>query len=222
MDWTKKAVRNFFFLKSDNERSLCFSAQNLANFNILVGNQFDASNFDPAAFSTCANEAGPLSAETTQIECDQTVTGRYLAVQLEDANVLTLCEVQVFPPGETSFIFFSCVQIVCEEWFFAKHVTDETAICNCLFSDRENLALGKPALLDNGRSSDASKAVDGNPDPDSTNGLSCATTNAPDSNAGSTDPPWDPWWAVNLGSDFAVGTVAITNPGDCCGNSLPV
>ena len=72
----------------------------------------------------------------------------------------------------------------------------------------DDLALNKPAWQssDFSASTPASLAVDGNADTIMSHG-SCSQTNA------------DPyaWWAVDLGAEYSVESVAITNRGDCCG-----
>ena len=67
----------------------------------------------------------------------------------------------------------------------------------------ESLALNKMAYqIDNEFGAVATRAVDGNHDPDLTRGQSCAhTTSGLDK----------PWWYVDLGREYCVGSVAITN-----------
>ena len=54
---------------------------------------------------------------------------------------------------------------------------------------------------------DAGKAVDGNLAPDYWRHLSCTQTKR----------EVDPWWIVDLGQEYSIDRVAITNRGDCCG-----
>ena len=55
----------------------------------------------------------------------------------------------------------------------------------------------------------SSRAVDGNRN-SRWGGRSCTHTNA----------QHNAWWRVDLGADYRVGTVKLTNRGDCCGNRL--
>ncbi|XP_075067706.1 pentraxin fusion protein-like [Mixophyes fleayi] len=35
-----------------------------------------------------------------------------------------------------------------------------------------------------------------------------------------TDPEREPWWEVDLGNSYAIGTVVVINRGDCCADRL--
>ena len=76
-----------------------FSANRLSNFIISVGGSFDPVNkdsFKPSTFTHCAYVPGQLDAgETRVVQCNQAVQGRYVTVNLEQKNALTLCEFQV-------------------------------------------------------------------------------------------------------------------------------
>ena len=53
-------------------------------------------SFDPSTFTQCAHIPGQLDAsETRVIQCSQPAQGRYVTVNLNKPNILTLCEVQV-------------------------------------------------------------------------------------------------------------------------------
>ena len=76
----------------------------------------------------------------------------------------------------------------------------------------KNLALNKPAWQSSIYSSQhenatADKAVDGNA-ANNFNGKSCTHTNEEQR----------PWWVVDLGAEYLVSDVVITNRGDCCGD----
>ena len=81
------------------------------------------------------------------------------------------------------------------------------------FSDK-NLAEGKPTrqsstnLAFHGTSA---RAVDGNASPNYWH-QSCTRTNEEK----------QPFWTVDLGSEYGVAEVEITNRGDCCGNILKI
>ena len=84
------------------------SAERLSNFNIAVGDSFDPLNkdsFDPSTFTQCAHISGQLGAgETRTIQCNQPVRGRYVSVNLNQRNPLTICEFEVHgtPAGNHS------------------------------------------------------------------------------------------------------------------------
>ena len=71
-----------------------------------------------------------------------------------------------------------------------------------------NLALGKKSFQSSTyRFGNPSKAVDG-------------STNTVYGHTGScthTEKERDPWWQVDLGAEYSVHDVALTNRGDCCG-----
>ena len=80
-----------------------------------------------------------------------------------------------------------------------------------LVSASENLALNKPAWKSSTYAHTyvptADKAVDGNA-ADNFNGKSCTHTKEEQR----------PWWVVDLGAEYLVSDVVITNRGDCCGD----
>ena len=73
-----------------------------------------------------------------------------------------------------------------------------------------NLALNKPAYqISTAYGGIASRAVDGSREPDFWQGLSCTITGYATS----------PWWMVDLGENYNIGYVAVTNRntrGKCC------
>ena len=72
-----------------------------------------------------------------------------------------------------------------------------------------NLAQGRPASQSSTWGGwDASRVVDGNPDPNANHG-SCSNT---------ADSPGGPnWLMVDLGRYYTIAYVVATNRGDCCG-----
>jgi len=80
-----------------------FLAQRLSNFYILItdsnptlkGPVYSESYL--CAYYTCS----PPVNSTVSIKCAESSCGRYLVIQLEETNYLTLCEVQVFPVLQT-------------------------------------------------------------------------------------------------------------------------
>ena len=69
-----------------------------------------------------------------------------------------------------------------------------------------NLALGATAVQSSRYDQEeAQHAVDGNRN-SILSGGSCTHTNA----------DWNPWWRVDLGEEYEVTRVSITNRGDCC------
>ena len=55
---------------------------------------------------------------------------------------------------------------------------------------------------------DSQNAVDGNPDRHYMFGQSCSHTKEDET---------DPWWLVDLGKEYLIQNVLITNRKDCCG-----
>ena len=87
------------------------------NFMMAVRKTFNTNNlvsFNPETYTRCAYESGQLLLEETrQIDCDTSVTGRYVAVYIYQTVYLhlTITELQVFgepAPGKSllRFSFF--------------------------------------------------------------------------------------------------------------------
>ena len=78
---------------------MTFSVQRLSNFVISVGDSFDPvskDSFDTSTSTQCAHIPGKLgNGETRVIQCNQPVRGRYVTVNLNEKNALTICEFQV-------------------------------------------------------------------------------------------------------------------------------
>ncbi len=74
-----------------------FSAERLRDFDIRVGNTFDGSTYDKKSFTLGARVAGSAGwGETRTIEFDKAVTGRYVAVNMDVVEYLTMCEFEVY------------------------------------------------------------------------------------------------------------------------------
>ena len=86
-----------------------FAEERLADFNILVGNEFDSVNNTPSGFwGICAHVEGHLgSGETRSIPCGTPMTGRYVLLELQDTQFLTICEFEVYdtPVAMGMFLF---------------------------------------------------------------------------------------------------------------------
>ena len=79
----------------------------------------------------------------------------------------------------------------------------------CLFVHTENIAKNKPATQSStDNSGSAARAVDGNT-ASSWSSRSCTHTNTEYA-----------WWRVDLGNDFDISGIKITNRGDCCETRL--
>eukprot|EP00795_Rhopilema_esculentum_P011495 gene11495-21712_t len=74
-------------------------------------------------------------------------------------------------------------------------------------NSKRNIAKGKQT----GQSSrsDSHLVVDGN-----------AASNYGDGSCSHTDSQYQPWWRVDLDATYSIGTVKITNRGDCCATRL--
>ena len=91
--------------------SFLISADRLSDFNISVGGSFKPGNkdlFDPSTFTQCAHVPGQLGAgETRVIQCKHPIRGRYVTVNLNQQNYLTICEFQVHgTPVLGEFIYY--------------------------------------------------------------------------------------------------------------------
>jgi hypothetical protein len=90
---------------------MSFTAERLTDFNIGVGVK------DPAAesptdriYTKCATEDGRLGAgETKAYRCE--AVGRYVIVQLNGQNYLTLCEVAILGSKEHSQLYRQCLKL---------------------------------------------------------------------------------------------------------------
>ena len=189
-----------------------FSANRLSNFIISVGDSFDPVNkdsFKPSTSTQCAHVPRQLDAgETRVVQCTQAVQGRYVTVNLEQENALTLCEFQVHgtpAAGERPLPFFVKWQFSNDHPYVSVTTTTE------FVSDSRNLVLKKPAWQSSNYSHDglAHEAVDGDPSNNFFKDYSCTHTQG--------DPI--PWWTVDLQGEYLVTEVVITNRGDCCGNA---
>ena len=154
------------------------------------------------------------TSETRVIQCNHPVRGRYVTVNLNQLNPLTICEFEVHgtPAGNHSFFVFSeQISIICNEKLLCTFSVKMTL----LTSASRNLALNKPAWQssiyankhDHGL---PHEAVDGNASSDYVTDFSCTHTK----------DDTIPWWTVDLEGQFMVEEVVITNRGDCCGNTL--
>ena len=79
-------------------RYFLFPAERLSDVTISVGNSFDPVNrdsFDPSTLAQCTHVPGQLAAGETMLRCNQPVQGRYVALNLNQKNFLTICEFQV-------------------------------------------------------------------------------------------------------------------------------
>ena len=75
---------------------LYFLADRLSNFTISVSSKFKAENFKATKWTTCSHVPGRLEAgETRTIVCNETVTGRFVSLHLNNEGILTICELQV-------------------------------------------------------------------------------------------------------------------------------
>ena len=75
---------------------LYFLAERLSNFTISVSSKFNAENFKATKWRTCSHVPGRLEAgETRTIVCNETITGRFVSLHLNNEGILTICELQV-------------------------------------------------------------------------------------------------------------------------------
>jgi len=152
-------------------------------------------------FQRCNTFDGNFPQGATKIfDCNK--KGRYVIIQLQAKQYLTIGEVQVFAAK------------LKEEIAREKRIPEGCKLDKLRADDKpkcENVALGKmtyqsTVLANQGYSE---RAIDGN-DNGLWAGASCSHTNL----------EVNPWWVVDLGTERQIHGVAITNRKDCCGDRL--
>uniref|UniRef100_A0A087Y4N1 Fucolectin tachylectin-4 pentraxin-1 domain-containing protein n=1 Tax=Poecilia formosa TaxID=48698 RepID=A0A087Y4N1_POEFO len=154
--------------------------------------------------------------------------GRYINVVVPGRTVhLHLCEVEVYGSSHispdimkysliNSSSSFSLSIIFTEFFVWSLNQNNETPFSSaCVASPDENLALRGKATQSNRLKGewdsfvDASNAIDGNRNPDLTQG-SCTHTGKQSF----------PWWRVDLLESYILTSISVTNRGDCCSENI--
>ena len=81
----------------------CFAGERLSNLAIKIGFEFSKMRLDTRNYVLCAEVAGPVAGGATlSAYCQTPTVGRFVFIQLQENQPLTLCEVKVFTTGGTS------------------------------------------------------------------------------------------------------------------------
>ncbi len=88
----------------------------IQDFVLYVSDSFDPNAFDNSQYTACTYDDQEWGAgETRDFGCDEQVFGRYVILQLADANWLTICELEVYGGCKCYVVFctFSHVYFYC-------------------------------------------------------------------------------------------------------------
>ena len=184
------AVYSLTTIKLWNRTDCC--SDRLSNFYILVSD----TPFSSTDLNTAKNQSGVSNfyfsgSVSSSTEISINRSGRYVRVQLSGTNYLTLAEVQILSSG------------------LAPAPTPTPT--STPLPGGTNIALGKTASQSTTLSitTGADKSIDNN-----TSGLWS------DNVLSSTKNEATPWWQVDLGNIYSIGTVKVWNRTDCCSDRL--